>query len=116
MQILLKFSDTRQNFRKVPPEAVRAELERKKDIFDLHRGKKYFINFEDDNLLIDKDYFFNIIDIFTDFFSEFTELNKILFSAENGLDYNLLTKDLCGKLIERISGSSILHWDQSAAV
>ncbi len=90
-----------RDFRKVPPEAVRAELERKKNIFDLHRGKKYFINFEDDNLLIDKEYFFNIIDIFTDFFNEFTELDKILFSAENGLDYNLLTKDLCGKLIER---------------
>ncbi len=90
-----------RDFRKVPPESVIQELNNKEEIFSRHRGKKFFINFEDDNLLTDKSYFFSILDIFTDFFSKFTETEKILYSAENGLDYNLLSTDLCGQLIDR---------------
>ena len=89
-----------RDFRKTPIEYIKKELERKKGMFSIHRGKKFFINFEDDNLLIDKNYFFQILDIFASFFSEFTEAEKILLSAENGLDYNLLTEDLCRKLID----------------
>ena len=89
-----------RDFRKTPCGQVSAELERKKELFSLHRGKKYFINFEDDNLLTDTDYFLKVAEIFISFFSEFTDPEKILLSAENGLDYNLLTTDLCGKLID----------------
>ena len=90
-----------RDFRKTPYEYIETGLEKKKDLFLPHRGKKFFINFEDDNLLTDKDYFFNVIDLFTSFFRQFTEAENILLSAENGLDYNLLTEDLCGKLIDR---------------
>ena len=90
-----------REFRKTSYEDIKNELERKKALFTLHRDKKFFINFEDDNLLTDRDYFFNSIDIFTSFFRQFTEEGKILLSAENGLDYTLLTEDLCGKLIDR---------------
>ena len=90
-----------RNFRKTPIHLIKHELEIKEELFERHKEKKYFINFEDDNLLTDKDYFLEVINIFTDFFEQYTSRDKILFSAENGLDYNLLTEDLCGKLIDR---------------
>ena len=90
-----------RDFRTVPAAYVKKELEMKEDQFSGHRNKKFFINFEDDNLLLSRDYFFEIIDIFRDFFLRFTDSDKILFSAENGLDYNLLTEEMCGELISK---------------
>ena len=92
-----------RNFRKVPLSSVKESLLSRKEIFNPHSGKKFYINFEDDNLLTDKDYFFEIIDIFTGFFSQFAagDEKNIFFSAENGLDYTLLPESTCQKLIEK---------------
>ncbi len=57
--------------------------------------KTVHINFEDDNLLLDPKYFLTIIDVFKSSFSD------VCFSAENGMDYTLLTPDLVEMLIDK---------------
>lgn len=55
--------------------------------------KRIYVNFEDDNLLLDAEYFINILKIFKQSNAE------ISFFAENGLDYSLLTPELLYSLI-----------------
>jgi len=54
-----------RNFRTVPAEIVKKDLEQLKNLFLTHIDKKFFINFEDDNLLTDWNYFLSVLDIFT---------------------------------------------------
>lgn len=81
-----------REFRKVPVNTVKQELSL---ILSSQNevGKTVHVNFEDDNLLLDPDYFLNILDIFKSRFFD------ICFSAENGMDYTMLTPDLVKTLI-----------------
>ncbi|MBC2717185.1 MAG: radical SAM protein [Desulfobacteraceae bacterium] len=56
--------------------------------------KPVYVNFEDDNLLLDPEYFLNVLKIFKKKFS------KVLFLAENGVDYTKLTPGLVKNLID----------------
>jgi len=55
--------------------------------------KKIRCNFEDDNLLCNPDYFLAVLERFS------TRFPGIVFTAENGLDYSMLTPSLLEKLI-----------------
>jgi hypothetical protein len=55
------------------------------------------VNFEDDNLLIDRAFFLQILDIFHHQFPG----RRFTFSAENGLEYTLLNRDLLRTLKEK---------------
>ncbi len=57
-------------------------------------GKRVVINIEDDNLLCDEPLFKSIISLFR------KHIPNVEFIAENGLDYTLLTPDLCAWLID----------------
>jgi anaerobic magnesium-protoporphyrin IX monomethyl ester cyclase len=57
-----------------------------------HRTKKIFIIFEDDNLLIDETYCFEIIRLFKSTFKQ------AAFLFENGIDYTLLSPELVDRL------------------
>jgi radical SAM superfamily enzyme YgiQ (UPF0313 family) len=59
----------------------------------LPKGKRIHLNFEDDNLLLDTDWFFEVLGFFRKRFP------GAAFAAENGLDYRLLTPQLAEKLI-----------------
>ena len=74
-------------FRTVPIEAFLAALQTFPRDMPLH------INFEDDNLLLDKDYFFAILEAIRKRFS------RVDFSAENGMDYLLLDVKTLDRLI-----------------
>jgi radical SAM superfamily enzyme YgiQ (UPF0313 family) len=57
-------------------------------------GKRIVVNIEDDNLLCDESLFKFIISLFR------RHIPSVEFIAENGLDYTLLTPELCGWLID----------------
>jgi Fe-S oxidoreductase len=58
------------------------------------QNKRILINFEDDNLLLDTDYFLKVLKSFKKL------LPEISFLAENGLDYTLLTPELVNELVD----------------
>ncbi len=74
-------------FRTVPIERFLSALQTFPRDVPLH------INFEDDNLLLDKDYFFAILEAIRDRFP------RVDFSAENGMDYLLLDINTLDRLI-----------------
>lgn len=74
-------------FRTVPIERFLSALE------NLPRDVPLHINFEDDNLLLDKGYFFAILEAIRSRFP------RVDFSAENGMDYLLLDAQTIGRLI-----------------
>lgn len=74
-------------FRTVPIETFLSALQAFPKDVPLH------INFEDDNLLLDKDYFFAILEAVRNRFPQ------VDFSAENGMDYLLLDVDTVDRLI-----------------
>jgi len=76
-----------RKFRKSPFEDV------KKAILRLPEDENIHINFEDDNLLFAPDYFTGILKMIK------TRFPEAEFTAENGLDYSLLTGSLLEKLI-----------------
>ncbi|MBW2514887.1 MAG: radical SAM protein [Deltaproteobacteria bacterium] len=75
-------------FRTVPIERFLSALQAFPEEVPLH------INFEDDNLLLDKDYFFAVLESIR---SRFTRVD---FSAENGMDYLLLDIGTLERLID----------------
>jgi hypothetical protein len=77
-----------RKFRKAAAEEVINELKKIPGNMNLH------INFEDDNLLIDREYFFEMLSLIKTRFPE-TE-----FSAENGLDYTALDETTADTLID----------------
>lgn len=79
-----------RKFRTAPLERVRAEL----DALTVPEGTRLFFNFEDDNLLIDRDYLFAVMGEVRSRHSD------TLFSAENGLDYLLLDDGVLDRLID----------------
>jgi len=60
----------------------------------LPRGKRLFLDLEDDNLLLDPDYLFAVIAAARD------GRDEVLFSAENGLDYMLMDDETVDRLVE----------------
>lgn len=78
-----------RQFRTVPLERVAKGLE------ELPMDKPIVLNFEDDNLLLAKDYWLEILDLCRARFPEIT------FRAENGLDYGLLDEEVVDELIDR---------------
>jgi hypothetical protein len=56
--------------------------------------KKRFVNFEDDNLLCNKEYLFEVMELFKSSFQNTS------FLFENGVDYALLTPELTDRLID----------------
>jgi anaerobic magnesium-protoporphyrin IX monomethyl ester cyclase len=74
-------------FRTIPIESFLSALSTFPKDMPLH------INFEDDNLLLDKDYFFAILEAIRNQFP------RVDFSAENGMDYLLLDVDTLDRLI-----------------
>ncbi len=65
-----------------------------KNFSNREERKKIIINFEDDNLLCDTSFLFSILDICK------AALGNVAFSAENGLDYRMLTPRLCESLTD----------------
>ena len=76
-----------KKFRKASLEEIREEIAAIPEGYSLH------INFEDDNLLLDKNFLFNVIDIVKSKFPAST------FTAENGLDYTMMDPDTVKALI-----------------
>ncbi|MBW1864986.1 MAG: radical SAM protein, partial [Deltaproteobacteria bacterium] len=76
-----------RSFRTVPIDAFLSTIQTFPKDIPLH------INFEDDNLLLDKDYFFAILEAIRNQFP------LVDFSAENGMDYLLLDIDTAARLI-----------------
>jgi Radical SAM superfamily/B12 binding domain len=74
-------------FRTVPIDTLLSALEHFPKDIPLH------INFEDDNLLLDKDYFFAVLHAIQKRFP------RVDFSAENGVDYLLLDMDTLDRLL-----------------
>jgi len=60
-------------------------------------GAGWHLNFEDDNLLMDREYFLASLEVFR----ERSRRRSFTFSAENGLDYTLLNRDLIRLLKEK---------------
>jgi len=80
-------------FRTVPFEKVNEAIKSFSSI-EIVEKKKIFINFEDDNLLLDTEYFLKVL-------KSFKKVNpEISFLAENGLDYSLLTPEVVNELID----------------
>jgi hypothetical protein len=78
------------------PEFRVAIFEKIKSMIDrisIDQNKQVFINFEDDNLLFDSEYFLKVMSLFR------KKSGNISFIAENGIDYNLLTPSLADRLI-----------------
>lgn len=63
-----------------------------KEIEKLPCDKPVLVNFEDDNPLLDVNYFFSALDCFRAYFQD------VRFTAENGLDYSLLSPELVKKM------------------
>ena len=88
-----------KKFRKIPAEKIVEGVGR------LPGGKRLFINFEDDNLLQDKNYFISLL-------KEIRAMRKdALFSAENGLDYMLMDP----ALVEELAGLGFRQLNLSMA-
>lgn len=77
-----------QTFRTVPLERVAA------GITGFPRCKPILLNFEDDNLLLAKDYWLELLGLCRNSFAD------ISFSAENGLDYTLLDEGVVDELVD----------------
>ncbi len=75
-------------FRKVSPDKIRDGIKR------IPRRKPVVLNFEDDNLTADPEYFFSILRMFT------SAIPEISFMAENGIDYTFLDASKVKKLAE----------------
>lgn len=80
-------------FRTIPIEVVKGQLAQI-DQRTVKSDKKVCINFEDDNLLCDPDYFFSVLKAFRSVFPNAD------FLAENGIDYMLIHPELMEMLIE----------------
>ena len=78
-----------RQFRTVPLERVAKGLE------ELPTGKPIVLNFEDDNLLLARDYWLENLDLCR------ARFPGITFRAENGLDYGLLDEEVVDELIDR---------------
>lgn len=78
-----------RTFRKTPLKEV------EKGIKSLTKEKPLFVNFEDDNLLCDKEYFFQVLALIK------AHNPRTLFSAENGMDYMKLDSETLKLLINR---------------
>ncbi|MDC7228067.1 MAG: B12-binding domain-containing radical SAM protein [Spirochaetales bacterium] len=76
-----------RRFRKAPLDAVR------KEIGLIPQDRNVSINFEDDNLTFDFDYFLEVIKVIKERFPD------AQFTAENGLDYNFLDGNKVRELI-----------------
>jgi radical SAM superfamily enzyme YgiQ (UPF0313 family) len=91
-----------RKFRRSPLEKVREEINRL-DINQATAGSMHFA-FEDDNILLDREYFYAVLSYIQKIFPGAT------FSAENGLDYLLLTEEV----IDRLIGYGITQFNLSA--
>ncbi|HAJ78147.1 MAG TPA: hypothetical protein DCO75_00115 [Fibrobacteres bacterium] len=79
-------------FKKPDINAIKEALN-KLSLDNIFPNYRTVINFEDDNLLLDPDYFFKVIDMFIE------KSGEVSFSAENGIDYTLLSPDIVKRLI-----------------
>ncbi len=82
-----------RKFRVIPIEKIKKGL----SVICLEtdqRTKTVYVNFEDDNLLLAPEYFLNVLKLFREKFS------RVLFLAENGMDYTQLTPELVKILID----------------
>ncbi len=82
-----------RTFRKVPLNRIRSVME---DLTATYppSGKKLCINFEDDNLLLDPDYFFSVMEAIK------TRFPQAVFCAENGIDHTFLTEKRLQRLMD----------------
>jgi anaerobic magnesium-protoporphyrin IX monomethyl ester cyclase len=80
-----------REFRKVPLEKVEKGI---RGLPPAETGQGMHFAFEDDNILLDSDYFFSVLQIIRSRYPEAT------FSAENGLDYLLLSRSHVQRLAE----------------
>jgi hypothetical protein len=90
--------------RKAPVESIALALRTLRDRLESEPGNSGAVcvihfNFEDDNLLIDPGYFYAALDLFSNAFPGAT------FSAENGLDFTLLT-------VERLNHFAMVGFTQ----
>lgn len=93
-----------RSYRKTDPLLLKELLCRDRDMFEKHRGKKIFINLEDDNLLCDRSTFFSYLEVLRDFFLPYAGSSEnLFFSAENGLDYTLLDTETADTLVSDFS-------------
>lgn len=83
-----------RGFRVIPKETVADAINR---LIPPPAGKTVIVNFEDDNLLLDPDYFLAILDLFR---AKFGSVTGLRFLAENGMDHTLLTPTLTKRLID----------------
>lgn len=90
-----------RKFRKCDTGDIAGELDRIPDDYDIH------LNFEDDNLLFDRDYFFEVIDIVKHKFP------GAVFTAENGLDYTFLDENSVSMLTK--SGFKSFNFSMASA-
>ena len=79
-------------FRKAPLDKIQQAI-RSVPLDEAMQKKRVFINFEDDNLLLDPEYFFEVLTLFKRHFK------SPLFLAENGIDYTLLSPPLADRLV-----------------
>ncbi len=79
-----------RKFRRTPLRKVREEINR----ISIDPTYSVHFAFEDDNILLDPDYFFTVLDIIHRKFPGFS------YSAENGLDYLLLNEAVIDRLIQ----------------
>ncbi len=90
-----------RGFRKTDTGSLREILISMKMSLESLKGRKIFINIEDDNLLQDRQFFFSSLDVLKEFFAGFAASpDQVFFSAENGLDYTLLDTETCSALID----------------
>ena len=82
-----------RDFRVIPINKLKKELALISLTPD-EKEKIIYINFEDDNLLLDPEYFLTVLKIFKAKFS------NVFFLAENGVDYTLLTPERLKTLID----------------
>ncbi len=80
-----------KKFRTIPLRIIKEKLSKIKIPDD---NKQIYINFEDDNILFDSDYFVKVLLVFKKYF------RGTFFLLENGIDYSLLTRDLLGTFID----------------
>ena len=80
-----------RSFRFADPDRFAIQVD---SLPDAAKGKTVFFNFEDDNLLCDMPRFREIIRICGKRFPE------VRFTAENGIDYRLMSDENCSELIE----------------
>ena len=79
-------------FRKAPLDKIQQAI-RSLPLDEAMLKKRVFINFEDDNLLLDPAYFFEVLTLFK------RRFGSPLFLAENGIDYTLLSPALADRLV-----------------